>query len=348
MDIKLINIENIKPYSRNPRKNDTAVKYVRASIEEFGFKVPVVLDRNNVIVAGHTRFKAAQEIGLQQIPCIIADDLTDEQIKAFRLADNKVAEQAEWDFDLLDDELLSIWEINMQDFGFDEVVLPDEQEVDEESENERQRTADAYNLDDFNEYRAVGFYQMPIIEGINHIPEDLIGFNYMLNSDKYDAGIHFFVDDYQFERIWNNPHQYTHALRQYDCMLTPDFSLYMDMPMAMKVWNIYRSRLIGQIFQEEGLRVIPTVSWAEKETFTFCFDGLPSESTLAVSTIGVKRSKEATQIWFDGMNECIKRTNPKNIICYGGDIGFDFGNINVKFFNNHVTENMKALRKEQQ
>lgn len=343
MEIINKKINELKPYEKNPRRNDDAVKYVAASIKEFGFKVPVVIDKDNVIVAGHTRWKAAKQLHLESVPCIIAADLTDEQIKAFRLADNKVSEAAEWDFDLLNAEITDIFDIDMTNFGFDEAELIEfEDEADpDEKENERQRTADAYNLDDFNPRRSEGFYQMPIIERLNHIPEDLIGFNYMLNSDKYDAGIHFFVDDYQFERIWNNPHQYTFNLKQFDCMLTPDFSLYMDMPMAMKVWNIYRSRLIGQIYQDAGLRVIPTVSWAEKETFTFCFDGLPTESTLAVSTIGVKRSKEATKIWFEGMEECIKRTNPKNILCYGGDIGFDFGKINVRYYNNHVTDNMK-------
>lgn len=105
MNIVEMKIEALKPYDKNPRKNDEAVKYVAASIKEFGFKVPVVIDKNNIIVAGHTRYKAAKQLGIDTVPCIVAADLTDEQIKAFRLADNKVAEKAEWDFDFLDDEL---------------------------------------------------------------------------------------------------------------------------------------------------------------------------------------------------------------------------------------------------
>ena len=88
------------------------------SIKEFGFKVPIVIDKNNVIVAGHTRYKASKKLKLKEVPCIIADDLTDEQIKAFRLADNKVSEKAEWDFDLLMQELDDIKTIDMDDFGF--------------------------------------------------------------------------------------------------------------------------------------------------------------------------------------------------------------------------------------
>ena len=113
------NITEITPYEKNPRKNDEAVEYVANSIKEFGFKVPIVIDKNGVIVAGHTRYKAAQELGIEKLPCIIANDLTEEQVKAFRLADNKVGELAEWDFDLLDDELDGIFDIDMSKLGFD-------------------------------------------------------------------------------------------------------------------------------------------------------------------------------------------------------------------------------------
>lgn len=117
-------VSELVPYERNPRKNDEAVQYVANSIREFGFKVPIVIDKENTIVAGHTRLKAAILLGMEQIPCIVADDLSEEQIKAFRLADNKVAEFAEWDFDLLDDEFDDIIDIDMESFGFD---LPGEE-----------------------------------------------------------------------------------------------------------------------------------------------------------------------------------------------------------------------------
>lgn len=118
MQVLNIEIDKIKPYEKNPRKNDEAVENVMNSIKEFGFKVPIVINKNNVIVAGHTRYKASKKLKLKEVPCIIADDLTDEQIKAFRLADNKVSEKAEWDFDLLMQELDDIKTIDMDDFGF--------------------------------------------------------------------------------------------------------------------------------------------------------------------------------------------------------------------------------------
>ena len=118
MEIVLKKLDEIKPYEKNPRKNDEAVKYVANSIKEFGFKVPIVIDKDGTIVAGHTRYKASQKLGIKEVPCIIADDLSEEQIKAFRLADNKVAEQAKWDNDLLNLELEDITDIDMEDFGF--------------------------------------------------------------------------------------------------------------------------------------------------------------------------------------------------------------------------------------
>ena len=123
MEIKMVKIDDLKPYVNNPRFNDDAVEYVAKSIKEFGFKVPMVIDKNNEIIAGHTRYKASLELGLKEVPCIVADDLNEEQIKAFRLADNKVSEQASWNYDLLDLELDDILDFNMEDFGFIEHTI---------------------------------------------------------------------------------------------------------------------------------------------------------------------------------------------------------------------------------
>ena len=139
MDIIELPVKTIKPYAKNPRKNDKAVEYVANSIRQFGFKVPIVIDSNYEIVCGHTRWKAAKTIGLESVPCVMADDLTPEQVKAFRLADNKTAEMAGWDFDLLEQEFNDIDPemFDMSDFGFfaptdinlDEMFKPAEDEA---------------------------------------------------------------------------------------------------------------------------------------------------------------------------------------------------------------------------
>ena len=118
MQIVYKKVNELVPYENNPRINDEAVEYVKNSIKEFGFKVPIVIDKDNVIIAGHTRIKASKELGIKDIPCIIADDLTEEQVKAFRLADNKVSEKSQWDFSKLDEELDSILDIDMSLFVF--------------------------------------------------------------------------------------------------------------------------------------------------------------------------------------------------------------------------------------
>ena len=119
-NLKYLNVDDLIPYENNPRNNDGAVDYVAKSIEEFGFKVPIVVDKNNVIVAGHTRLKASKKLGLEKVPVIIADDLSDEKIKAFRLADNKVSELATWDDKALEKELEELeLEIDMEEFGFE-------------------------------------------------------------------------------------------------------------------------------------------------------------------------------------------------------------------------------------
>ena len=128
-ELKIIyrKVGELIPYDNNPRKNDDAVETVAASIREFGFKVPIVVDKDNVIVAGHTRLKAAQRLGLAEVPVIIADDLTDEQVKAYRLADNKTGELAEWDLEKMEEELRELLdaEIDMTEFGF-ERISPDD------------------------------------------------------------------------------------------------------------------------------------------------------------------------------------------------------------------------------
>ena len=150
MEIVNKNIDEIKMYENNPRNNDGAVEYVANSIKEFGFKVPIVLDKNNVIVAGHTRYKAAKLLKITEIPCIIADDLSDEQVKAFRLIDNKAAELASWDVDLLNLELENIKDIDMELFNFEisnilDNVVDDEYEV-ELPEDPKTKNGNIYKL----------------------------------------------------------------------------------------------------------------------------------------------------------------------------------------------------------
>ena len=114
------NISDIKPYENNPRINVDSVDKVANSIKEFGYRVPIIIDKNNVIVAGHTRLLAAEKLGITEIPCIVADDLTEQQINAFRLVDNKTTEFSDWDYEKLKEELYAL-DMDLSEYGFEKI-----------------------------------------------------------------------------------------------------------------------------------------------------------------------------------------------------------------------------------
>lgn len=346
--IEYVDPRSLKPYAKNARVHDEEdIQAIRESIRVFGFNDPVgVWGKRNLIVEGHGRQIAAIEEGLPLIPIIHLDHLNDEQQRAYRLAHNKTAELSFWDKALVKNELKGIGKIKMQAFGFSltDLLAPEEPEpepeqAEPETENdeddagyygdERERTYDAYNLHDYDPHRVSGYYDFPIIRRCDYIPEKLIGFNYLLSTEDRSAGVHFFIDDYQFERLWNNPQIYVEKLKQFPCALTPDFSLYMVMPLAMKVWNVYRSRLIGQIMADAGIPVIPTLQWAGPETYSFVFDGIEGGGTVAVSTVGVMKDAEAKKTWRAGMEKALEYIQPKTVVCYGAKIDFDFGKVDV-------------------
>lgn len=342
LKIEYIPINDLRPYENNAKiHTQEQIEQIKQSIQEFGMNDPIAIWKDNIIIEGHGRLLACQSLGIEEVPIIRLDDLTDDERKAYTLIHNKLTMNTDFDIDILNAELEAI-EIDMTDFGFDIGTLDDLENEDFENDgyygDERERTNRAYNLD-LIENLTNDFWQMPIIENDDFIPSDLIGFNYAKSSDNKNCGIHFYVDDYQFERIWNYPEKYIEVLREYECILSPDFSLYLDMPMPMKIWNIYRSRLVGQYFQSNGIKVIPTISWAEKETFSFCFKGIPKGSIVSISTIGVKQDQNALQIWRDGVDEMIKQIEPKAILIYGGKLEYDFKDIKVYYYDNKVTEN---------
>ncbi len=155
-------------------------------------------------------------------------------------------------------------------------------------------------------------------------------FNYAKSSDERKCGLHFFIDDYQFERLWNRPTDYMDLLAGFECVLTPDFSLYMDMPRPMMAWNVYRARALGHLWQRRGMQVVPTLTWAQPDTYAFCFDGIPKGATVATSTVGVHGDTAAQAVWRDGMRAALEAVKPKALLLYGGRLdGFEFGDVDV-------------------
>lgn len=347
MQIEVIDIDKIHKYEKNAKRHPKKqIEQIKKSIQEFNYNDPIAIDENNMIIEGHGRYEALKELGYKQVECIRLTHLSEQEKKAYILAHNKLNMETGFDDELLWDELGSIVDFKMDDFGFNLDKAFDNLF----KENEAMRTVHNYNLDIVQENVSTNdFWQMPIIENNNVIPKQLIELNSLnvekntkhYNTTKEEAGIHFFMDDYKLERLWNNPEKYIDALKEYRCVLTPMFSLYLDMPMPMKIWNIYRGRQLGQYYQRHNINVIPTIYWGEKETYQFCFAGIPKKSIIAVSTISMKRNKELRDIWADGMRECIKAIEPSTILLYGGKIDFDFGNNEVIEFKNLATERMK-------
>jgi hypothetical protein len=141
-----------------------------------------------------------------------------------------------------------------------------------------------------------------------------------------DGCVHFFLDDYRFETVWNRPVKALEALRPYHTLLTPDFSLYRDWPLLLQLWNTYRSRWCGRFWQEEGFTVIPTVSWSTAVSYDFCFLGVPRRSVVAVSAVGVNLSPGSRQamaapleyrLFVDGFTEMVRRLEPTVVLSYG-------------------------------
>ena len=335
-------ISDIIPYERNARRNEKAVPAVAESIKAFGFKGAIVLRSHDdpTIVCGHTRVAACKLLGWTEIPdenIEWCDDLTDEEVRALRIADNKTGDIATYNISMLKAEVKAIGKIDMSRFGVDFKSLGKRYGA------ERLRTDDAYNLALVSRADCPRGTGMPRLRPCMAKPGRMVGFNYAKTAkdgDKRDAACHFFIDDYQFERVWTSPERYTEVLRGFRCVLTPDFSLYMDMPDAMQRWNRYRSQALGLFWQRQGLKVVPTLSWAEPESYRFCFDGVPRRSTVAVSTVGVKGDPAALAVWHDGMREAMGRLAPRRVLLYGGRVDFDFGEAEVIEFKNSVTERM--------
>lgn len=347
LEIIYLPISELKPYGKNARKHaERDVYAIQTSIERFGMNDPIgIWGDKNIIVEGHGRLEACKRLGIGEVPCVRLDHLTNEQRREYAIAHNATAELSEWDFDLLNEEIA---ELDFGGFDFEFVLKSKEWEAgldeNEERRNERERTMSTYNLDLYDSFYTDGKYQMPIIDPVDYIPKELIGFNFVLSSANKSSGVHFYVDDYQFERVWSCPEKYLEKIAEFDCMLTPDFSLYTEMALPVKIWNTYRSRLIGQYAQRMGLTVIPTVSWREASTFDFCFDGLPKKSTLSISTIGVKRGNYNYDIWKAGVDEMMERLQPKTLLVYGGEVDYDFGDVRTINYQNKVTERMSNGR----
>ena len=166
----------------------------------------------------------------------------------------------------------------------------------------------------------VGAYDIPQLfpTTAEAVAEKFIGFNYAKSCREPEScGVHFFVDDYQFSRLWSNPDAYLDMLSRFRCLCTPDFSTYTDFPKAIQIYNHYRKHWLGAYWQAKGLLVIPTVSWSDEESFEWCFDGEPEGGVVAVSSVGTQMIDTTKRLFHEGFHEMIARLKPSAILFYG-------------------------------
>ena len=191
-------------------------------------------------------------------------------------------------------------------------------------------------------------WNIPTIKGIDEFDEKVqfIGFNYAKTCEKQqktDFGVHFFLDDYQFNRLWNRPDKYIPLLSKFKYVLSPDFSMYTDYPKAMQMWKHYQKHWLGAYMELFGIKVIPTVGWSDKESFKWCFDGDPKNSIVAVSSIGTQKDKESKQLFLEGYNKMLEVLKPTKIL-FWGNIPNEIDKSNVIHMGYIMDEKFKLMR----
>lgn len=319
-------LSELKPYPNNPKiHTDYQIDQIAASIKlTKGLRQPIVIDKDNYIVCGHGRYLAAQKLGYETVPCELIDNLTDDEIRAYRLIDNRISE-GEYDIDLEFSELQDI-ELDMSEFDFD---LPEIEHELFEKEEQHQQSKDDYHTDlakieniHKGIFEGEGLYDMPALNPVTELPPitEWIGFNFVL-SDKNPEGkaVHFFVDDYQFERVWNNPEKYLDKLKQYVCVATPDFSPYENMPHVLQLMSHYKKQWVGRWLQYHGVTVIPTIRPVLNRDWWL--DGIPEGGIYISSAMYSKDVEEATEENSEYDKIIIDRLKPKKMFMYrgGGD-----------------------------
>lgn len=203
------------------------------------------------------------------------------------------------------------------------------------------------NFGAFQPFFTVGKFEIPVLAPVTELkPLEWRCFGERrTNSFTRETGVHFFTDDYRFTSVWRQPQKYADMFARAGAVMTPDFSMYRDMPLSLQIYNHYRKHWCGQFWQSRGVVVIPTISWSGSESWDFCFDGEPRGSIVAVSTVGVKRDKEAFGLFSAGWSEMLDRLSPKRVIVCGEVFDFMTNDVVIESFG-AFTDKFVEMRKE--
>lgn len=183
--------------------------------------------------------------------------------------------------------------------------------------SERKNCKDVFNAFLVKNAKYEGKYDFPIIKSYIEIPKRLISFSKCISSNDYDCWVHFYEDDWEFERIWRNPKKYIKILKRFKGVILPDFSLYRDMPLAMQIYNIYRSRAVGNYLQCNDIKVIPNIRFGDERTYELCCIGIETDSIISIGTHGTNSNMIDKSILVVGIDRVINILHPRIVIIYG-------------------------------
>jgi hypothetical protein len=186
--------------------------------------------------------------------------------------------------------------------------------------------------------------EVPELAPSTVIPARLVAFNEAKATRDPDAGIHFYLDDYRFEWAWSDPLKYVDMLRRFTCVLTPDFSLWVDMPEPLQRYQVYRSRVVGWIWQQHGVEIVPTLTWGFPESYEFAFDGIPEGGTVSLSTVGLTRGRDAQELLTRGAEEAMVRLCPSVVLAYGQPMDFDSGGAQVVWYESSMATRFEEIK----
>lgn len=162
-----------------------------------------------------------------------------------------------------------------------------------------------------------GTPEMPVMTAVNEVPVRVIPFSKAMQSQDYGQWVHFYEDDVKFERFWNQPEKYLDRLSKFEGLISPDFSLWVDMPEPQQIWNTYRDRAMGHWLQSHGLKVIPNVRFSDERSYCYCFNGVPRHATICVGSHGLMKAKRDREMFKRGLIETLDRLAPTCLLVYG-------------------------------
>jgi hypothetical protein len=320
----------------NPRTiSPKELEKLKKSIEKFGDFGVIVINENNQVLSGNQRITVMIDMGLHvPILCkrLIGYSLAEQ--KAINIRANKAAgrfdnvEINKW----LEDIKIEIEDISVTGFELPTIKIDDEKPKKEDV---------GENIDKLV-FNGSGNYDIPKMLKQNIDIKGILSFESCVYSNEKDKTVHFFMHDYKFSKIWNNPGKYKALFEKFNGIFSPAFSLPLDMPIALQLYNTYRNRWLGRFYQEKGINVIPSIVWSNENSYDFCFDGIELGQVVAVNSAGTAKNEYAKNIFLHGFNAMVERIKPSQIIVYGDEIKELQGNIT---YINDFTKKEKSKKK---